>query len=154
MGITFRYLTYAGPALHHDVIKWAHFPRYWPFVWEMHRLPVNSFHKDQWHGALVFYFDFRLTNRLSKQSICRWFGTLSRSLWRYCNGRLMYEYRWCAYLWFRGYRWALYMFKLMEANEITAKLVWNARAPMWRHSVISYSCTCLYWRYLRQRSGV
>ena len=39
---------------HDDVIKWKHFPRYWPFVWEIHRSPVNSLHKGQWCGALMF----------------------------------------------------------------------------------------------------
>ena len=27
-----------------DLIKWKHFPRYWPFVWGIHRPPVNSPH--------------------------------------------------------------------------------------------------------------
>ena len=27
-----------------DLIKWKHFPRYWPFVWGIHRLLVNSPH--------------------------------------------------------------------------------------------------------------
>ena len=40
--------------LHDDVIKWEHFPRYWPFVWRIHRSPVNSPHKGQWRGALMF----------------------------------------------------------------------------------------------------
>ena len=39
---------------HEDVIKWKHFPRNWPFVREIHRSPVNSPHKGQWRGALVF----------------------------------------------------------------------------------------------------
>ena len=30
------------------------FPRYWPFVWGIHRSPVNSPHKVQWRGALMF----------------------------------------------------------------------------------------------------
>ena len=34
---------------HDDVIKWKHFPRYWPVVW-----PVNSLHKGQGRGALMF----------------------------------------------------------------------------------------------------
>ena len=38
---------------HDDVIKWKHFPRYWPFVRGIHRSPVNSPHKGQWHGALM-----------------------------------------------------------------------------------------------------
>ena len=37
-----------------DVIKWKHFPRYWPFVRGNPRSPVNSPHKAQWHGALTF----------------------------------------------------------------------------------------------------
>ena len=39
---------------HDDVIKWIHFPRYLPFVWGIHRSPVNSPHKGQWRGALMF----------------------------------------------------------------------------------------------------
>ena len=37
-----------------DVIKWKHFPRNWPFVRGIHRSPVNSPHKGQWRGALMF----------------------------------------------------------------------------------------------------
>ena len=37
-----------------DVIKWKHFPRYWPFVRGIHRSPVNSSHKGQWRGDLMF----------------------------------------------------------------------------------------------------
>ena len=40
--------------LHDDVIKWKHFPRYWPFVRGIHRSPVNSMHKGQWRGDLMF----------------------------------------------------------------------------------------------------
>ena len=40
--------------LHDDVIKWKHFPRYWPFVWGIQRSPVNSSHKGQWRRALIF----------------------------------------------------------------------------------------------------
>ena len=39
---------------HDDVIKWTYFPRYWPFVRGIHRSPVNSPHKGQWRGALMF----------------------------------------------------------------------------------------------------
>ena len=37
---------------------WRHqmetFPRYWPFVRGIHRFPVNSPHKGQWRGVLMF----------------------------------------------------------------------------------------------------
>ena len=42
-----------------NVASWWHhqmepFPRYWSFVWGIHRSPVNSTHKGQWRGALMF----------------------------------------------------------------------------------------------------
>ena len=39
---------------HDDVIRWKHFPRYWPFVRGIHRSSVNSPYKGQWLGALMF----------------------------------------------------------------------------------------------------
>ena len=46
---------------------WRHqmetFPRYWPFVRWIHRSPVNSPHKGQWRGALMF------------SSICAWMNS-------------------------------------------------------------------------------
>ena len=39
---------------HDGVIKWQHFPRYWPFVRGIHRSPVKSPHKGQRRGALMF----------------------------------------------------------------------------------------------------
>ena len=39
---------------HDDVIKWKHFPRYWPFVKGIHRSPVDSPNKGPWRGALMF----------------------------------------------------------------------------------------------------
>ena len=45
--------------LTHDyVIEWKHIPQYWPLA----RLPVNSPHKGQWRGALMFF-------------ICAWINT-------------------------------------------------------------------------------
>ena len=44
----------SGGKYHDDVIKWKHFPRYWTFVRGIHRSPVNSLHKGQWRGALMF----------------------------------------------------------------------------------------------------
>ena len=50
---TFFYSNFAE-VCHDDVIKWKHFPRNWPFVRGVHRSPVNSPHKGQWRGALMF----------------------------------------------------------------------------------------------------
>ena len=51
-----------GCLSHDDVIKWKHFPRYWPFERGIHRSPVNSPHKGQWRGALMFSFIFDWIN--------------------------------------------------------------------------------------------
>ena len=59
---------------HDDVIKWKHFPRYWPFV---HQRPVTR--------SFDVCFDLRLNKRLNKQSWGWWFETLSRPLWRHSN---------------------------------------------------------------------
>ena len=72
--------------MHDDVIEWKHFPRYWPFVRRIHRSPVNSPHKGQWRGALMFFFYMRLNKRLSKQSRGWWFETPSHPFRRHCNG--------------------------------------------------------------------
>ena len=55
-----QYLKLNSGLFHDDVIKWKHFPRYWPFVRGIHRSPANSPHKGQWRGALIF------------SSICVW----------------------------------------------------------------------------------
>ena len=80
-----------------DVTKLKHFPRNWPFVQGIHQSPVNSPHKGQWHGALMFslicvwindwvvFFDLRMNKWLSKQSWGWWFETLLHPLWRHCN---------------------------------------------------------------------
>ena len=48
--------------MHDEVIKWKHFPRYWPFVRGIHRLSVNSPHKGQWRGALMIYLIYARIN--------------------------------------------------------------------------------------------
>ena len=48
--------------LHDNAIKWKHFPRNWPFVREIHRSPVDSPHKGQWRGVLMFSLISAWTN--------------------------------------------------------------------------------------------
>ena len=71
---------------HDDVIKWQHFPRYWPFVRWIHRSPVNSLHKAQSRGALMFSLISTLNKRLSKQSCNWWFQTPLCSSWLHWKG--------------------------------------------------------------------
>ena len=75
-------------ACHDDVIKWKHFPRYWPFVRGIHRSPVNSPHKGQWLGALMFTL---ICARINGWVNNREAGELKRSLWRHRNAKWFSE---------------------------------------------------------------
>ena len=75
-------------------IKWKHFPRYWPFVRGIHRSPVNSLHKRQRRGTLIFSLICALNKQLSKQSWGWWFEAPSYPLWRHCKS----DHCWCAIL--------------------------------------------------------
>ena len=70
-----------------DVIKWKHFPHYWPFVRGIHRSSVNSPQKGQWRGALMLSLICAWINGWVIKSWCCWFETQSRPLWRHCNGQ-------------------------------------------------------------------
>ena len=57
---------------HDDVIKWKHFPRYWTFARGIHRSPVNSPHKGQWHWINVW-----VSNRKADLSRhCAYYGVI------------------------------------------------------------------------------
>ena len=82
--------------IHDDVIKWKHFPLYWPFVWGIHQSPVKSPQKRPVTWNFDVFFDLCLNKRLSKQSKRRWSETLSRSLWRHCKDmRVSWTYHYC-----------------------------------------------------------
>ena len=77
---------------HDDVINWKHFPRYWLFVRGIQRSHVNSPHKGQGPGALMFSL------------ICAWMngwvnsreaGDLRRHrahIWRHYNERILGQF--------------------------------------------------------------
>ena len=59
-----------GYDTHDDVIKWKHFPRYWPVT-----------------RSFDVFFDLHLNKRLSKQWRGWWFETPSRPVWRHVMRR-------------------------------------------------------------------
>ena len=71
--------------IHHDVIKWKHFPRYWPFVRVIHRSPGEFPTQRPMTRSFDVFFDLCLNKRLSKQSWGWWFEMLLSPLWRHCN---------------------------------------------------------------------
>ena len=57
-----RWRPIKGFRIHDDVIKWKLFPRNRPLVRGIHRSPVNSPHKGQWRGALMYSLICEWTN--------------------------------------------------------------------------------------------
>ena len=84
---------------HDYVIKWKCFPRYWPFVWGIHRSPVKSPHKGQWRGAFIFSLTCIWLNGWvnNREAV-----TLSRPFWRHCNVSFIY---WPPHSHHYAYRW-------------------------------------------------
>ena len=73
-----------------DVIKWKHFPRYWPFVWGIHRwIPLT---KASDSGLWCFSLIFAWTNGWKPGDLRR---HCACSLWRHCNV-VQYQDRWCS----------------------------------------------------------
>ena len=62
ISVTYHFIQITAIHLHDHVIKWKHFQRYWPFLRGIHRSPVNSPHKGQCRGALMFSLDCAWTN--------------------------------------------------------------------------------------------
>ena len=73
---------------HNDVIKWKHFPHYWPLG--AGNSPATGDFPSQRPvtRSLHIFFDLRVNNRLCRQSRRRRFEMQSGSLWRHC-----YEFR-------------------------------------------------------------
>ena len=146
-------LIHARISVHDDVMKWKHFPRYWPFVRGIHRSPVNSLHKGQWRGALMFSLICALNKRLSKQSWGWLFETLLCSLWRHCNVNFIRQRYSCGL--FRATVAtetqigivALLMRQIFGAME--AKLTPHDKSPILVHSVYvhnMYNRTLWLWK--------
>ena len=67
---------------HDDVMKWKHFPPYWPFVRE---IPGEFPAQRPVTRSFDLFFDLRLNKRSSKQWWGWWFETPSHPLWRHCK---------------------------------------------------------------------
>ena len=81
---------------HDDVMKWKHFPRYWPFIRGIHWSPVDSPHKVHLRGALIFSLICAWTNGCANN---RDTGDLRRH-GAHCDVIVMYNLRkrgcWCS----------------------------------------------------------
>ena len=77
----------ASNTSHDDVIKWKHFPLYWPFF-AGNSLVTGEFPSQRpVTRSFDIFCDLCLNKRLSKQSWGWWFETLLCSLWRHFNAQ-------------------------------------------------------------------
>ena len=83
---------FASPITHDDVIKWKHYPRYWPSV--RRNSPVTDEFPTQRPVTRSFdvFFDLCLNKWLNKPLRRRWFETPWCSLWCPCNGHGSLDY--------------------------------------------------------------
>ena len=73
---------------HDDVMKWKHFPRYWPFVRGIHRSPVNSHTKASDAELCYFLVCARINGWVNNGEA----GDLRRHCARY-DAIVMYAYK-------------------------------------------------------------
>ena len=87
---TIQHVHFAGwsQSSQHDVIKWKHFPRFWPFVRGIYRSPLNSPTQRP------------VTRRINKSKQPRgwWFETPSGTLWRHRNKQYPAYKRLCSHI--------------------------------------------------------
>ena len=135
---------------HDDVIKWKHFPRSWPFVRGIHRAPVNSPHKGQWRGALMFslictWINAWVNNREAGDLRCHhahndvivMYLTLMGDLWgiklspnsdnkvNFHFGRVNCDINWC-------------IIKSMAAGDKAMQITWEVFHYAWRALQMSF----------------
>ena len=109
---------------HDDVIKWKHFPRYWPFL---RNSPVPGEFPAQRPVTRNFdvFFDLRLNKRLSKQSWGWWFETPSWLLWRHRNAKHIAT-------------------EMKSSSGNISALLALCEGSLWRHCNACYIGTVLY----------
>ena len=117
--------------VHDGVVKWKHFPRYWPVGRRIHRSPVNSPQKGQWRGALAFSMICAWTNGwVNNQGAM--FETPSRhydvtSLGYNCSSEEIWFARICTYC---PYLTETHNFRTIYGHGMD---------PWWRHQMDTFS---------------
>ena len=98
------------------------------FVRGIHQQPVNSPHKGQRRGALMFFFICALNKQLSKQSWGWWFEMPSCSLWRYCNATNMWQMR----EHYGDVKWPLWHLELLVNQVFVQQFVQTDNKETWK----------------------
>ena len=128
---------------HDDVIKWKHFPRYWPFVRGIHRSPVNSPHKGQWRGALMFSMIFAWINGwVINRGASDWDATALIITSLLCVQVLYGKSACCCCVVFEAHNWVdMFYFqeKTAQHRRLLNRTLWIF--SKWHSCVILHTCT-------------
>ena len=139
------------PMLHDNITKWKHFPHYWPLVRGIHRSLVNSPHKGQWRGALMFSL------------ICAWInswvnnceaGDLRRHRTHYdvIGNGLRNSHLWWSSL---AFYWEQFRSKcptLVHAMAWCCRATSQYQSPCWTWCVLLFSITRPQWVKLKNKN--
>ena len=126
---------------HDDVIKWKHFPRYWPFVRGIHRSSVDSPHKGQWRGVLMFHLICAKTNDWANSPYA---GDL-RCHGAHCDVIMM---RNLVYLTWSIPWPSMSWGDLLKYEDTYAEIIWCMRSANERRCCIATSCP-IGWAHTR-----
>ena len=116
---------------HDDVITWKHFPHHRPSVRKIHRSPVNSPHKGQWRGALMFSFIWASTNSSANN---RDAGDLGRHRAHY-DVIVMRRFQSAV----RGHRWILFCFMICVTVSLVHLLLDQSTSVLFGADNLIYS---------------
>ena len=137
----------------------SNFLRYWPFVRGIHRWPVNSPHKGQWRGALMFSLicawingwvnsreagDLRCHRAHYDVIVMRWWRQLNLFLAEYKNTpmlhRLMHGFEWPGDARVQGISSNI-IDMAFRNNPVSP---WNVNRDFWVHSAIDNCIRILF----------
>ena len=121
------------------------FPHYLPFVRRIHLSPVNSPHKGQRGGALIFSLICAWNNRWANNGDA---GDLtpSHSLWRHCNVFLFNQCLIAAILCWVSASWYRHQMMLIDSYNIFPSYTIDFIGTVWGHYICLiniYSLKCL-----------
>ena len=98
------------------------------------------------------FFDLRLNKRLSKQSWGWWFETLSRPLWRHCNGQPLTDAAATQLWWwncFKEYKRYFWVTQYESFDSIITAKIADALAPIWSQDICNLHGDIGYSVYIR-----
>ena len=126
---------------HDDVIKWKHFPRYWPFVRGTHRWPEDSPHKGQqhWPGPR---FNIKMTSYQYRKSHCGDKTILRPS---YLNNGISYTGKMTSLYWIRTLVFSLMCAWTTVEQTMDMPVIWDTFAHFM--TSLQWSCFVLFWLY-------